>query len=773
LVSSRLLLIAAEDGERGEGWVVLNYFGSSVKVYLWPCEGKSYYYYDTQQTMNHISADVYLMLTRHYTSDYLSQYGSLDWKEAVFDGYDYHSTSAVKMVKRDLISEEWLLSLQVSKVSSQHHIHYNAHELWHSLTSSEQAMAASAKLLPNDATTSAVAGFMLWLASAKQGLVTYIIKSGLLSGPSMADVIANLKKLSVRAKSLQNIVTIDLRDIFELEVLSNRSYGVVDWEGEMKNRTEVDVVRISPREVYDKALEIFTRPDATKEKPRKLEWKQFYDMRWQWAASGSIHSQYDADKENLPNDYKLRTKFVALISGPDQPIQHYLYRAPQLQAWASYKYEWAKMRAIYGTDLSSYVLAHFAFYNCEATLPNEFPVGPKANDEYVCGKLASVMENATQFCIDFSDFNSQHSTSSMQAVIDAYITAHQQDLSTDQMKAMWWTRQSLDDVVVHDNMGLKRSYKAAGTLLSGWRLTTFMNSVLNKVYTAKLLGSKMLERRAVHNGDDVIAGVRSFGDVITVLNNARKFNIRLQASKCAVAGIAEFLRVDHVRGSTGQYLARNISTVVHSRVETQFATDWTAIVGSHEDRLKEFVTRGGSVTIAARLRHTFYKKMADEYQQPVEDFYIVRETHRIQGGVSEERSASFAHRITRTTSSEGSALSGRLPGVDSYAKHIAKSLAMSDDKIKTIRERISLATAKATSYTRHSVKIVLDSEWQKRQLYLGIYKVNRAINKASMFGKAKMVGMILDIDPKDPALRRVQRMAKASADPMTYVALTT
>lgn len=62
-------------------------------------------------------------------------------------------------------------------------------------------------------------------------------------------------------------------------------------------------------------------------------------------------------------------------------------------AYASIKYEWAKLRAIYGTDLTSYILTHFAFYNCEDCLPPMFPVGQKANPKFLKQRVRATLYN--------------------------------------------------------------------------------------------------------------------------------------------------------------------------------------------------------------------------------------------------------------------------------------------------------------------------------------------------------------------------------------------
>lgn len=86
-------------------------------------------------------------------------------------------------------------------------------------------------------------------------------------------------------------------------------------------------------------------------------------------------------------------------------------------------------------------MSHFAFYNYEDCLPAHFPVGKKARPAYVRSRISAILEKAVPFCIDFEDFNSQHSNENMQAVIQAYMDAYQDRISPEQLVAMEWTRQ--------------------------------------------------------------------------------------------------------------------------------------------------------------------------------------------------------------------------------------------------------------------------------------------------------------------------------------------
>ena len=88
--------------------------------------------------------------------------------------------------------------------------------------------------------------------------------------------------------------------------------------------------------------------------------------------------------------------------------------------------------------------------------------------------------------------------------------------------------------------------------MSGWRLTTFINSVLNCIYTKVMLAGAKTSYRSVHNGDDVMIGCNNFQLACRAIRLGLRKQVRLQRRKCAFGGLAEFLRVDHIRGDSGQ-----------------------------------------------------------------------------------------------------------------------------------------------------------------------------------------------------------------------------
>nr|UXL82809.1 RNA-dependent RNA polymerase [Conidiobolus adiaeretus totivirus 2] len=759
---AQYVLIDRLDVKTDECEIDYDYYGTIVSVVLLPGTDATYVYYKVDQDLQPVSINILAALSRHFLQDFGGYYNDWCSLDSVFEALP----SPKK--RRTRIPLYQLPFLDKPKISGTHHIHFTAEEVFDALDDDGKSRAVHALRLPLDSTTSFIAGVMLWLASLTDEMYTAIRDSGLLESDSATEFAKHAKKLSIRAKSLQNLVPSDLRMIFEADVLVNRNVGEVDWEGEKHNRTKPNLVKLKAGTVYQKALTLFTKPDDDRERARGMKWQTFWDARWQWSASGSIHSQYLEDVKDVPKARELKNKFIALILAEDTTIDKYLDRAPQLQAWSSVKYEWGKMRAIYGTDLTSYVLAHYAFYNCEDTLTGDFPVGKKARPSYVSAKVAATLENSIQLCIDFEDFNSQHSNQSMIEVIDAYIDANRHDLDKDQIRAAQWTKESILNTQIHDNMGTKTTYDSKGTLMSGWRLTTYMNSVLNYIYTKMLTDGHHVRAKSIHNGDDVLLGVRNFEAVRNIVRRAEIYNIRLQRTKCAFGGIAEFLRVDHMRGDYGQYLTRNIATVMHSRIESKIAINAVDVVQSMESRLTEYLQRGGVYRYAADLRLTYYRRMAPIYNLTVEDFYDIRESHRVVGGIQEAENAQVKKTITIDREPMSTELPEHLPGVIAYAKSLKETLSL-DVHVSEVIKRIKRATLNAVQMTRNNIKVVETEDVQRYMALRSLYKSYADVTDSPLFGKAMLTGFVFDVLTTSQQLEAVARIISTAKDKMEFL----
>jgi len=214
--------------------------------------------------------------------------------------------------------------------------------------------------------------------------------------------------------------------------------------------------------------------------------------------------------------------------------------------------------------------------------------------------------------------------------------------------------------------------------LSGWRLTTFMNTVLNYIYIQLL--TKGNELVATHNGDDVLAAVDSLQQVQALVAGAEVHNVRFQMSKCFLGSVAEFLRVDHYDGGSGQYLSRAIATLVHGPTEMAVPNKILPLQQAIVTRIEEAKQRGMVQGTADDLKRVQYEYLCHKWDVTLEDLAIIERTHVSMGGLSLEITTdSLQHEIKQKEHSRREVsekqkkdLETPMPGAWDYATQICK-----------------------------------------------------------------------------------------------------
>lgn len=496
-----------------------------------------------------------------------------------------------------------------------------------------------------------------------------------------------LKAEGGAAKQNQTVFRNDLAAVFELQVLRNRAFDTVDWETEIKHRVTPATVPFTDSVVFRRAARIFSIARREGRSAKRLKWQEYWANRISAMPNGSVVSQYDEDRINkrkLPFDGRVKSAWFA--ANTNNKHKYWLDRKPSIYASTSTKYEWGKVRALYGCDVTSFLHADFAMKMVENTLPSYFPVGERANDKYV-GRILDRMNYGVPFCYDYDDFNSQHSVSSMQAVIDAWAAVFGDQLTPEQLDSLAWTKQSIACQDVYFNE-IKRTVRVHGTLLSGWRLTSFINTVLNRVYLEE---AGLLENveYAVHNGDDMYASCDTVLNAMRVVKKGKELQIRAQVSKTNIGTIGEFLRVDaratHPNGA--QYLARAVATAVHGRVEIGKANDARNALQASDVRARAIIARGGAKSLTLEVlkaQNAFLKREFSLDDAVVQAF---RTYHPLQGGWSSDADIGLyklrshnvpeSHRDVATLRREFNLV---YPGARDYVKQVCKALRMRFDE---------------------------------------------------------------------------------------------
>lgn len=636
-------------------------------------------------------------------------------------------------------------------VSAEHQQHFRPEHIWSVLDKSERAkIGPQLNRLGVNIGAAGYSGVMLWLLSLDEMLYELVTSTCLLDSVDYYRFDEIGKIISIRAKRLQNVLVEDVKTLFEANVLVNRVAVAIDWEQEKKNRLEPNLAQLSPEYVYNAAVNVFKTPLNEEVRFKTATWEKFWETRWEWCTAGAVHSQIEEDKKYISSERDFKNKFVTVNAMPETTLAEMLQTKPEINCRASIKYEWGKQRAIYGTDLRSYIITTFALANCEDLLPNQFLIGNQSRESLVAAKLSSVLHDRVPFCLDFQDFNSQHSNENMKAVLLAFFKVHGDKLSEEQRLAFAWVLESVDNTVIHDNIGTHSVYNSRGTLMSGWRLTSWMNSICNYIYLSALVDKSYNNSRSVHSGDDILYAVSNLKQVTHVIKKARQYNIRLSRKKCNFASVAEFLRVDHAAGTYGQYLPRGIATLVHSRMESKPAYDIRDIAEAMIVRFREYVNRGGNNDLAIRLRDEYFSRISKEWTNNRVDMNIFNMVHRVCGGVSDDPCSAVDHKIVRSIRRMESGGIARLdlpmPGIQAYAKFIQRT-SIIPLELGYIAKYIRKRTVEA--FIRLSVQYELREldkmEQTQYKVYRGIYRAHSRIKSSEQYGRAKVIGKAVEI----------------------------
>lgn len=692
------------------------------------------------------------------------------------DGYYFHDADTTKYLRKTFDVDRNVIAhaarptpphegeFERAVITAEHHTHYRPEEIWAIAKQHTTTLRAMGIVLANlrkiqGVTEATVATFLAYIMTVRPQ-VAYLVATSrrIWRSKNVAELTEVLKDIATPIKSMHQHEVCDLTELFELQCLVNRGVGQIDWRKERNHRTSPDVVKVSLEDVVKYATEIFLLGKAHGYHYRKMDRQKYISARWEWSPTGSIHSQYPEDERYIPGNYRQKTKFVALNMMSRQHVDSMFLRKPEIHAWTSVKYEWAKQRAIYGVDLTSTVITNFAMYRCEEVFKHRFPVGEEAAADRVHRRLKIMLEDNESFCYDFDDFNAQHSTQAMQAVLVAYLNVFQADMSDDQREAMSWVIDSLSDVTIHNsNVQPPEQYELKGTLLSGWRLTTFMNTALNYVYF-KAAGCFDIGgvRDSVHNGDDVLVSIKHIGAAVKIHHRMAQINARAQPAKCNVFSVGEFLRVEHkVDKDTGlgaQYLTRACATLVHSRCESQEPEHLTGAVKAIVTRAREVFERAKiSQALLADLVRSAIRRVAAVFHRPAKEAFVIAELHAVVGGASTEDFAPIDFKINerceydreRCASDKDDMVVTQdlYPGIFDYARTLAQAYEGVLDEQQAKRRVIS-ATTRQISVTRKTwldiVPLPTDTFYRYGR---ALYKMYHGLVSMPHLEKARFVGI--------------------------------
>lgn len=349
----------------------------------------------------------------------------------------------------------------------------------------------------------------------------------------------------------------------EADTIRGRAVGNVSLVDEARCRSNPSLLNVyepDRQELLDAIRAILA--EELPECYRATEWEDvdhFWARRSAHTANGAHHdSRFQVDRRIASHN----TRRSAMEQVERNLITSWDARC---EYSASLKLEHGKSRALFSADTSSY----YAFSHLLTTVERKWVgrrvlLDPGLGGTYGMVRRVKAAGPGVYLMIDYTDFNAQHSLWAQQAVIRSVgeTLAYPGEL-LDKLVA------SFDNGTItvplsraEHNVRTGRHYKIAGTLMSGHRATSFINSVLNRAYLLTV-DKHFADVFALHVGDDVCCVCRTRHQAALLIAATMLSGVRINPVKQSVGEVTfEFLRTATSGDTTYMYVARSISSFV-------------------------------------------------------------------------------------------------------------------------------------------------------------------------------------------------------------------
>jgi len=352
----------------------------------------------------------------------------------------------------------------------------------------------------------------------------------------------------------------------EANTLRGRDVGSLDLREEALYRTTDQVfgklaefdepsLRKACRELF--LDEISHGPNGCQVDFPSLE--EHWDSRWAWAVNGAHSGHVSKLYNRAPRPAGMlrehrRAWLEAVVDDPRPAWTGHTYVS------ASPKLESGKTRAIFACDTVSYL----AFEHLLAPVEKRWRHSRVVLDPGKGGHVGMAFKTRAaqsragiNMMLDYDDFNSQHSNRTMRILFEELcsVTGYPPHLAETLLCSF-----DLSDIY----LGAEKIGRSRGTLMSGHRGTTFINTCLNFIYLRLVLGDEIMrDLPSIHVGDDVYLGARTYEQAGTICSLVEASCLRMNPVKQSVGHVStEFLRNASSGRCTRAYLARGVAGVV-------------------------------------------------------------------------------------------------------------------------------------------------------------------------------------------------------------------
>jgi hypothetical protein len=343
--------------------------------------------------------------------------------------------------------------------------------------------------------------------------------------------------------------------------LLGRATATRDLADDARYRVDAELVAESVVAVPMDKLRTAVRAVLAEECPTDVEFDDvdsFWSARWKWCVNGS-HSR------NVEN--------VEPWSAIDHTMFQRMHRRAYVEEldvnaitrWSgtsyysgSLKLEHGKTRTLFAGDTVTYCsFSHLLgpVENAWRGIRVELNPGKGGNSAMVRRIRRLQEQGGVNIMLDYDDFNSQHALDSQAMVIEELV----QHCGYDPVLGGKLAASLLGGFVY---VGGKSVGTLKGTLMSGHRGTSFLNSVLNAAYLRVYL-PEYATLKSIHVGDDVYISASGMDQAADVMERVSLSPLRMNPVKQSV-GIytAEFLRMAISRSMVWGYMARAVASTV-------------------------------------------------------------------------------------------------------------------------------------------------------------------------------------------------------------------
>nr|WOZ03705.1 RNA-dependent RNA polymerase [Ustilaginoidea virens RNA virus 16] len=391
--------------------------------------------------------------------------------------------------------------------------------------------------------------------------------------------------------------------LIEGQCLLGRGVGEVDLKAEALMRCEEGWVERHVIDADPVQLRAAIRAILQEELGGRLiefpDLDSFWDSRWQWCVNGAHTTAVDAkagvDSKSAFTGLSRYYRRMFAEAVDSEPISGW---DGDVSVGVSAKLEHGKTRVIFACDtLSYFAFEHLLGPVAAAWQQRRVVLDPgKFGSLGMCGRVNGLRgRGGVNVMLDYDDFNSHHSLQTQKILFEETVafTNYPKELGEKLVN-------SFESMYMRTPGGL---IPILGTLMSGHRGTTYINSVLNAAYIRCALGQTEYNRfGSLHVGDDVYMCTPVIEDAVSVLEKCRAYGCRMNTSKQSVGTeAAEFLRMAITPHSARGYLARAVASAVSGNWTSEFRLGPRECLTSMVQTTRSLINRSGGADYATLL----------------------------------------------------------------------------------------------------------------------------------------------------------------------------